>query len=269
MLTMNHAAERIFGGVPPPPPISAKAAYVLDITSGVPIFAKNADFRLAPGSLIKLALAIALLRKTRDLDQRVEVEPGDIVKGSSMKLQAGDSATLHELLHGLLLASGNDAAHVIGRFIGSPIVAMNGIAHRLGMTRTRIINPSGLDVPGQYSTAHDLSLLTAEAYSMPELRTISGVVSQDIAVEGLTPRSLALVSTVKMLGEHGVLAGKTGTTHRAGACLALLSELDGRRVVTVLLGSDVRFDRGVVESSDRRYDDARTIIANLPDTLTD
>ena len=223
---------------------------------------KNAHFRLPPGSTIKLALALVFARSGVDPEAHVAVQSDDMVRGSTMGLRPGDIVSGGDLLHGLLMASGNDAAHTLGRLVGEPVEKMNDLASSLGMTRTRFVNPSGLDMEGQYTTAHDLALLACEAFSLSMIRAIAGTVTHAIDFKGAHPRRETIASTVTMLGERGVIAGKTGSTRRSRGCLALLFQSPGRRVVMALLGSSVRFDRldRPIPATDQRFEDARKIL---------
>jgi len=250
--------------------VTAKAVYCFDVEARAAVLAKNCRFRMPPASTVKLATALVLLRVTKgDLSACVEIQEGDCTIGSSMGLVEGDRLTHLDLLHGLLLSSGNDAAQAIARTVGrilleedgqlgDPIarfvLAMNELAIELGLTRTRFMNPSGLDVQGLYSTAKDIALLGAKAFSDPVIRAVSQKTTYSAEIFGNKPRRIDLTTTVTILGEHGVLCGKTGTTSTAGSCLVLYSFASGRPFVTVLLASN---------SEKGRYDDARSILIEL------
>ena len=183
-------------------------------------------------------------------------------------LREGDVLTYRDLLHGLMLSSGNDAAQAIARTVGQTLLeheqhgdpvgrfvrAMNELAVELRLTRTRFANPNGLDVKGLYSTAKDIALLGAEAFSHPVTQSVAQKKTYSTLISGANPRKIELESTVSILGEHGVLWGKTGTTPAAGSCLVLYSFLDDRPFVTVLLAS---------AGEGGRYDDARKILVEL------
>ena len=276
---------KLLAAAPAPPRVTAKAVYCLDITSSNTLFEKNADFKLPPASTIKLATALLLVQaKSESLDTPISIESRDCVKGSSMGLRPGDIVTYGDLLHGLLLPSGNDAALAIARSLGQEMLddeggnghpvdrfvrAMNELAAGTGLSRTRFANPSGFPVAGQYSTARDIAMLSARAFSEPIIRQICGTKATCIQIEGAHPRRLHISSTVAMLGEGGVLCGKTGSAPEAGACLGLFSDLSDRRVVTVLLASSVRYSSGIIQGTDRRYDDARIILSALSRSPSD
>lgn len=262
---------------PPPGALTARGVYCLEVATSRPLFARNAGFRLAPASLVKLATALVLLRRHPSLEDAVAVEEGDRAPGSTMGLQPGDIVTYRDLLHGLLAASGNDAAHVIARTLGARdghacgeravtryVSWMNDLAREVGMRRSRFVNPSGWPTRGQYSTARDLAALGAAAFSNDAIRAACGAAVHKVRVQGRSARDLTIVSTVDLLGEPDVLAGKTGTAPAAGANLVLLSRSGGREIVTVLLACAARFKSArVIPGTDRRSDDARTLLAAL------
>lgn len=261
------------------PQVSARAVCCLDAAGNV-LADVNARTKRPPASLVKLATALVLLRvKGESLDHPARIENADCVGGSTASLRPGDVVTLFDLLHGLLLPSGNDAAQAIARTVGKDLPGsartgcvgsrfveeMNRLAAELGLSRTRFVNPSGLDRAAQYSTAEDLARLASAAFSDPIIRRICGTASHRIDVRGDRPRRIELRSTVSTLDEPDVVCAKTGSTPGAGACLALRSEVHEQATVLVVLGSEVRFTREgmVIPQSDRRFDDARTILEEV------
>lgn len=269
-LRLSAPLAGLFAQAPSPPPeVAAKAVYCLDVERQAALLEKNARFKFPPASTIKLATALVLLRAPNgELSRLVVIESGDLVRGSNMGLRAGDVVTRRDLLHGLLLASGNDAAQAIARSVGRDLLdtegsngdpvarfvqAMNQLAANLGLGRTRFANPSGLPAAGQYSTALDLALLGAEAFADPIVQEVSRKHTYVLQTLAAPPRRIELRSTMELLGEEGIVCGKTGTAEGAGACLVLYSLLDGRPIVTVLLATWVP----------RRYEDARRVLARL------
>lgn len=256
--------------------MTARAVCCID-ASGVELLAANAQTRRAPASLAKLMTALLLVRSV-DLDETIEIEPREAsCRGSVMGLRAGDIVRYRDLLYGLLLPSGNDAAMAIARAVGAQdhaadpvesfVRTMNRHALTLGLTTTRFRNPSGLDAFGQYSCARDLALLTREAFRHPEIRVAMAKRTHGIQYQGRHRREQALVSTLEILGDRDVVGGKTGSTRRAGACLALLACIEGREVAAVTLGSAVRRDSSgrVIPGPDQRYADIRRLLTLLRD----
>lgn len=264
---LAHSVERRFGRVPAPPAVTARAVCAVDVATGAEILAKNTWLTTPPASLTKLATSILLARASEGRwHEQVEVRAEDLCSGSTMGLAAGDVITRHDLLHGIILSSGNDAALVAARLVGPRwLDEINALAGELGMARTRFLTADGRDTRSQFSTARDLASLTAGAFRVTSIRLAAGTSRYEVRVGGPNERILTLASTVRMLGEPHVVAGKTGSTPWARGCLALLVEKSGKEMVLVVMGAVVAFDDlgKVIETSDRRYDDARGVIRSL------
>lgn len=272
--------------LPDLPELTAKAVYSIDIDADVVLYAQNEDEQREPASTTKLATALLLVRHVDDLSQTVTIEPRDIngEGESTMALQPGDIVTYQDLLYGLLLPSGNDAANAVARSVGGILLQaegeagsdpvqrfvdeMNALAAELRMEQTRFLNPTGLHQAGHVSSARDLAILARRTFAQRPIREVIDQASYVVSYQGPNARELTIETTVvlKREGEPGVIGGKSGTTPEAGACLVLLTqERGGNRVVTVLLGSEIAFtpEGGQAEGSDRRYDDARAILAKM------
>jgi D-alanyl-D-alanine carboxypeptidase len=173
------------------------------------------------------------LRQQLVASERVYVEP--VVIG----LDPGEALALEDLLYGLMLMSGNDAAVAIAEGLAGSVPRfadwMNEKATALGMRQTRFLNPHGLDAPGHYSTATDLARLTVAMMRDPVVAPISG--AREHTIPG--PPLYKFRNSNPLLGAYpGVSGGKTGFTDLAGRCLALSAERGGRQIVAVVLGSD-------------------------------
>ena len=264
---LTHSVQRRFGRVPAPSAVTARAVCAIDLATGAEILAENTWLTTPPASLTKLATSILLARESEGRwHEQVEVRAEDLCSGSTMGLAAGDVITRNDLLYGMLLASGNDAALVAARLVGPRwLDKINALAGELGMARTRFLTADGRDTRWQFSTARDLASLAAGAFRVTPIRLAAGTSRYEVRVGGPNERILTLASTVRMLGEPHVIAGKTGSTPRARGCLALLIEKSGKEAVLVLMGAVVAFDDlgTVIETSDRRYDDARGVIRSL------
>lgn len=194
---------------------------------------KDADTPRLIASTTKLMTALVAVEQG-NMDAAVEIDPAwTRVEGSSMYLKAGESYTLRELLTGLLLASGNDAALAIaGSVAGSAedfAALMNAQAAALGMTHSHFQNPHGLNAADHYSTARDLARLMVRVMQEPLLREIMALPSAEI--HGLTYQNHN-----KLLSNcAGVNGGKTGYTMAAGRCLVTSCERDGLWLVCVTL----------------------------------
>jgi len=230
----------------PPSTISAPSVLVYDLDADRVLIQQNATAARPPASLAKLMTALLILEKG-GLDQRVAVERDDQVGGSSMGLRVGEVLTAENLLWGLLVASGNDAALALARHHSGQVhlfvQRMNLRAQELGLTRTNFANPHGLDADGQVSSAQELLVLVKILWDYPLFRQIVGTAS-------ITVADHPLLSTNQLLGSYPSVNGvKTGTTYAAGENLIVGVDRDDHQLFIVILGSQ------------DRYFDARTLIA--------
>ncbi|MCC6627892.1 MAG: D-alanyl-D-alanine carboxypeptidase [Chloroflexi bacterium] len=234
---------------PSPPTVDARAALLLDADSRQVLFTHDAGVPLPPASTTKLMTALLVAESGRYFDP-VTVEAADLVGGSSMGLAAGETLNVRDLLDGLLLASGNDAAYALARHLGARlpgtsrpvarfVARMNVRAGELGLRDTRFRNPEGLDEAGHVMSAADLATLALAALRQP---VIAQIVATPATTVRSSRRSYALRSTNQLFGRlPGVLGVKTGTTDAAGECLVALVERDGHRLLVVVLGSSDRY----------------------------
>ena len=212
------------------PTVSA-ASCVLMCADGSCLFEKDADTRRLIASTTKLMTALVCLENA-DLDGVVTArERHCLVEGSSMYLKPGERYTVRELLLGLLLASGNDAALALAGHVAGGEAAfvelMNQKARELGLADTHFENPHGLDAKGHYSTARDLARLMLRCMENPAFRELDSRRSAE--VKGQT-----LVNHNKLLSLcPGCVGGKTGYTMAAGRCLVSCCEREGMRLVCV------------------------------------
>jgi len=218
---------------------SAKAAILINADTGEVIFEKNADERLPMASTTKVMTAL-LLCENANLQEEITVTDQMVrVEGSSMGLLGGDRVTFHDLLYGMMLASGNDAANVTAYSLGGTVDAfvkkMNEKAASLGMKNTNFATPSGLDDTEHYSTARDMAILTRSAL---ENKDFAEAVATEKAVLcfGNPPYRRTLTNHNKLLGNfEGAIGVKTGFTKKSGRCLISAAERDGKRVIAVTL----------------------------------
>ncbi|WP_240506394.1 D-alanyl-D-alanine carboxypeptidase family protein [Thermoactinospora rubra] len=224
------------------PPVAARAAYVAD-SEGTVHVAKRADRRTAVASLVKIMTAYVVLREA-ELDDVVRVTRADVRHAAAngataAALRAGERLTVRDLLYGLMLPSGADAANALARTYGPGkaafVAKMNAAASALGLHDTRYANADGLPSSG-YSTAADQVKLAQAALRQPEFRAIVG--RQVYRVAKTTWHSAHVWrNTNKLFGmSDGVIGVKTGYTRAAGYCLLFAAERDGVQVVGALLG---------------------------------
>lgn len=221
------------------PAVTAASALVADLASGRVLYAKAADVPRLPASTVKLMTALLAVRNA-GLGEVATVSPAAAeMAGSRMGLVAGEEITVRDLLLGLLLPSGNDAAvalaeHIAGseeRFVGM----MNRMALELGMTHTHFANASGLDDPDQWMSAADLLLLTRAVMAVPELRAM-------VAKQSARAGGRSLVNTNQLLGNYpGADGVKTGTSEGSGECLVASVTRNGHATVVIVLGSRDRY----------------------------
>lgn len=221
-----------------PPPTSAAAYLVYDVAADQILFAYQPEAPLAPASLTKLMTALLVLEQGHLLDT-VTIRGSDLVGEASMGLQAGEQLTVQELLWGLLIPSGNDAALALARTTAGDVATfvdqMNARARQLGLRHTHFANPHGLDAPGQESSAADLLTVTRRLWTYPLFRQIAGTAETTVA--GHTLRNTnELLGTLS--GANGV---KTGTSTAAGECLVASIQREDRQVLVVILGSRDRY----------------------------
>ena len=225
--------------------ITAKSALIYDLSSNKVLFDKNAKEKLPMASLTKIMTAIIALENPRK-DDRYVVEGSDLVGEDSMGLGTGETLSLKELLYGLMLKSGNDAAETLaGNFKGGRsafIKAMNDKAKSLGLKDTNFTNPTGLEGDGkQYTTAYDLIVISK--YALDNFPLFNQIVSTfDYNIEASSShKAFFLENETNLLTSYpGVKGVKTGFTPEAGLCLVTYLDYQGHKVLGVVLGSDDR-----------------------------
>lgn len=228
------------------PPFSAKSAVVVDFATNQVLYAKAADQQLPPASTTKMMTAL-LTMEEGGLDTVLTVSPlAAGVGGTSMNLAAGQSLTVMELLYGLLLPSGNDAAMTLAQR-DSPdpqafVNRMNKKAAEIGLTNTHFVNPHGLDDPRHLSSAYDLAELARYALQHQQLfDDIVATATHTIPAEPGHPE-FDLQNLNQLLGSYpGADGVKTGTTDAAGQVLVGSVSRDGHRVISVVMGSADRY----------------------------
>jgi len=226
-----------------PAEISAKSAIIIDAKTGVALFEKDPDTRHLPASTTKLLTAIVAQERC-DPQKVVKVERV-VEEGTQMGLSEGDLVSVGNLLYGLLVASGNDAAFVLADSCSDSyihfVASMNQKAKELGMKNSHFINPAGFDDPLQYSTARDLAKLAKVAVANLQIAKI--VATRSIVVtDQLTTKTYYLENINKLLGEVEGLEGvKTGQTEGSLEILLTKTTRNSHTIITAVLGSDDRF----------------------------
>lgn len=241
------------------PSVGARTAYLVD-SAGTVHLGKRESRRVPVASLVKVMTAYVVLREA-NLGDTVTITKADVRHAAdngatSAALSKGERLTVRDLLYGLMLPSGADAANALARRYGpgrSAFVAkMNDAARSLGLADTVYTNADGLPAPrnGGYSTAVDQARLTQAALSDATFRTIVGAKVRKVARTAVH-RAHTWRNTNKLLGRaDGVLGVKTGYTNAAGYCLVFAGERAGRRIVGVLLG----------DQNERRFTEAERLL---------
>lgn len=249
--------------------VSATAAVLMDADMGQVLYEKNGDRQMLIASTTKIMTALVVLEHAAP-DDVITVTPDHMAEGSSMYLRAGETVRVEELLYGLLLCSGNDAALALTECAGglTPFVAlMNEKAAALGMAHTSFANPNGLDADGHYSTARDMAVLAAAAVENPTFRRICSSRSVTIGQRTMENHNRLLRQV------EGCVGLKTGYTRAAGRTLVSCTERDGCRLVAVTLqdGNDwadhaALYDYGFRLTAPRR--EVQTALLRLREPLT-
>ena len=212
------------------PSISAECAVLYDTLDGSLLYGHRAHERHGMASTTKIMTALVALEQY-DLEQAVTIRPEWCgIEGSSIYLKPGETLSVSDLLYGLLLESGNDAATALAGLDpdGSFVEKMNLKARELGLKDTHFDNPSGLDGETHYTTAYELAKLTAVAMENPAFAEI--VSTQQKRIGGRT-----LNNHNRLLSEIGACGVKTGYTMACGRCLVSAKEQDGRLLICVTL----------------------------------
>lgn len=225
---------------------SATSAFVFDANSGRVFYSKNADAKRAMASTTKIATAITVIDNCKDLDAEVKIDKKAVgIEGTSIYLREGEVLTVRELLYGLMLRSGNDAAVALAIYTAGSIdefaKLMNETARKAGAENTNFTNPHGLDDENHYTTAKDLAKITAYALNNEDFAQI--VKTKNIKIPSKEEGYRFLSNKNRLLSSlEGCIGVKTGYTSKAGRCLVSATERDGLRVVCVVLNCGPMFE---------------------------
>ena len=226
------------------PEVTANSIKIIDFNSFVTLYERNSHQRVPPASTTKIMTALVALEQYQ-LDNILTA--GDIkVEGNTLKISPGEKLTVENLLYGLLVGSGNDAALVLAEnFPGKTegfVWAMNQKAKELKMNDTNFVNPIGLDQDDHYSSAADMASLTMIALRNPIFAKIVSTPEFTITDSSGTINHF-FKNTNELVGKIQEVKGvKTGKTDNAGECLITLVDKEGKKVVIAMLGSKDRFN---------------------------
>ncbi|MFF4808504.1 D-alanyl-D-alanine carboxypeptidase family protein [Micromonospora chersina] len=239
---------------PAPPAVTATSWVVADLDTGAVLGGCGPHEYGVPASVQKLLLAATMLPRL-DADREVTVTAEDLAiepGSSAVGLVAGGRYRIETIWLGLLLKSGNEAANALARLGGGPdgtaggIRAMNAEARRLGALQTHAVTPSGLDGPGQFTSAYDLALIARACFADPAFRRYAATRTARVPAQPALRAKAFAISNDNMLLDHypGAIGGKTGFTDLARHTYVGAAERGGRRLVVTLLGAEVTTQRG-------------------------
>lgn len=225
-------------GTPPlPGDVSAEAWLVADLDTGDVIAARDPHGRHRPASIVKVLVAMQSINEL-NLNKLVPGTAEDAAaEGTKVGVGVDGNYTVNDLLHGLLMHSGNDAAHALARQLGGMDTALrklNELAAKLGGRDTRVATPSGLDGPGMSTSVYDMGLFYRYAWQNPTFAGIVATRSYDFPGRG--GPGYPVENDNRLLDNYpGALGGKTGYTDDAGQTFVGAADRDGRRLVAVLM----------------------------------
>lgn len=241
---------------------SAAACIVIDAASGRTLLEHNADACLPMASTTKVMTALLALERGQ-LDDRVVAGRNAFgVPGTSIYLDLGESLSLEEMLYGLMLASGNDAAVAIAEHIGGTVEEfcrmMTERAAELGCKSTVFLSPHGLPMEGHYTTARDLARIACEAMTHDKFREIVSTTRAKIPWSGREYDRVLNNKNRLLTGYEGSTGIKTGYTRAAGRCLVFGAKRDGMEIIGVVLNCYDWFDEAarLMDCAFARYEAA-------------
>lgn len=224
------------------PETNSRACVVIDRNTNTVLYGKNENTQRKMASTTKIMTATIIIENC-NLDETIEVSKKAAgTGGSRLGLKAGDKITIRDLLYGLMLCSGNDAAVALAEHAGGDIKGfselMNQKALELGLTNTHFETPHGLDADSHYTTAYELALLANYALQNETFAKIVGTKNYTVTINGY-PKNLS--NTNELLGTFdGIYGVKTGFTNGANRCLVTACKRNDMDIICVVLGADTK-----------------------------
>ena len=220
--------------------ITSRIALIYDRASGKILYEKNGNKQTPMASTTKVMTAIVVLENAKLTDTVTITSKAASMGGSRLGLKKDDKITVNDLLYGLMLRSGNDAAVALAIHVGGSIEGfadmMNKKALEMGLTNSHFVVPHGLDNEGHYTTAYELAKMADYALKMDKFKEIVGTKVATIYINGYAKQ---INNTNNLLGSvSGVYGVKTGFTNGAGRCLVTACKRDDLDIITVIIGAD-------------------------------
>ncbi len=228
------------------PNINARHAIVIDRASETILYGKKENEQCKMASTTKIMTAIVVIENVKDLSQKVTISKKSAgTGGSRLGLSTNDTITVDNLLYGLMMCSGNDAAVALAEFVGNSVEnfsdLMNQEATKLGLKNTHFVTPHGLDNEDHFTTAYDLAILTNYALKNETFSKIVRTKKYTVNING-NPKNLN--NTNELLGNFdGIYGVKTGFTNGANRCLVTSCKRGNLDIICVVLGCDTKKDR--------------------------
>lgn len=224
------------------PKLNARIGLIFDRASKTVLYEKNGFKQVPMASTTKIMTAIVVLENA-DLTDVVTVDKKAAgTGGSRLGLKTNDKITVHDLLYGLMLCSGNDAAVALAIHVGGSVEGfaemMNNTALELGCINSHFVTPHGLDQEGHYTTAYELAYVADYALKIPKFKEIVSTKSYNVTINN---HAKLITNTNELLGNlDGVYGVKTGFTNGANRCLVTSCKRGNLDIITVVLGADTK-----------------------------
>lgn len=220
--------------------ITSRIALIYDRASGKILYEKNGNKQTPMASTTKIMTAIVVLENANLKDTVIIDSKSTGIGGSRLGLKKNDKITVNDLLYGLMLRSGNDAAIALATYVGGSVERfaemMNKKAQEMGLTNSHFVVPHGLDNDGHYTTAFELAKMADYALKIDKFKEIVGCKTATIYINGYAK---TINNTNQLLGSvYGVYGVKTGFTNGAGRCLVTACKRNDLDIITVVIGAD-------------------------------
>ena len=224
------------------PNLNSRAAIIYDRNSKEVIYGKEENTKRKMASTTKIMTCMVVLEKGELTDTVIVSKKAAGTGGSRVGLKTGDKVSVQDLLYGLMLCSGNDAAVALAEHVGGSVEGfadlMNEKARQLNLSNTHFVTPHGLDNEEHYTTAYELAIMADNALKNNTFSSIVGTKNITINING-KPRNLS--NTNELLGSMaGVYGVKTGFTNGANRCLVTSCKIENLDIITVVLGADTK-----------------------------